>query len=509
MIAARLSRVTSRDGKGTRMPKTRIIAAISLAALAFAAGPGGAQPRTVQAISSKDKESGAKAHPELLQEFGGAYTGGNQAAYVTRVGQKIAFQSGIAGSEREFTVTLLNSPVNNAFAIPGGYVYVTRQLMALMNDEAELASVLGHEVGHVAAQHGQQRQKTAKRNAIFGAILQVVTGVALGGDSAVGQLLQQGIGSGVQLVTLKYGRAQEYEADDLGVSYLAKAGYDPAAASTMLASLAAQTAIDARVRGGDARSTPAWASTHPDPGSRVKRALDRAKSTGVVGGVRNRDPFLTALSGVLYDDDPHTGITEGRDFLYPDARFQFTVPQGYGMANGADAVAITGGGAAQAQFSGGAMKGGNLAGYVDSVFRTLAGEGAAIDYGQIRTTRVNGIEAATASAQAKASSGQVNVTVFAYQLDGKAYHFLTLTPVGSANGFESLFQSFRRMTAAEAAAVKPRRVQVVMVKAGDTIASLSARMAYADFRQERFLVLNALAAGARLSAGQRVKIVTY
>jgi len=494
------------------MPKLKIIAAISgttLAAMLLAAVPGGAQPQTIQAISAKDKESGAKAHPELLQEFGGAYSAGKQASYVTRIGQKIAFQSGIAGSEREFTVTLLNSPVNNAFAIPGGYVYVTRQLMALMNDEAELASVLGHEVGHVAARHGQQRQKTAKRNAIFGAILQIATGLALGGDSAVGQLLQKGIGSGVQLVTLKYGRAQEYEADDLGVTYLAKAGYDPAAASTMLAALAAQTAIDARVRGGDARSTPEWASTHPDPGSRVKRALARAKSTGMTGGLRNRDSFLTALDGVLYDDDPRTGITAGRDFLYPEARFQFTVPQGYGMANGAAAVAITGSGGGQAQFSSGPLKGGSVATYVDSVFRGVAGDSAALDYGQIRTTRVNGIEAASASAQAKASSGQVTVTVFAYQLDGKGYHFVTLTPAGSAGGFETMFQSFRRMTAAEAAAVKPRKLQVVAVKKGDTIASLSARMAYDDYRQERFLVLNALAANAALTAGQRVKIVTF
>ncbi|MBB5686970.1 M48 family metalloprotease [Sphingobium boeckii] len=494
------------------MARTRLIAAISLASLttlALAAAPGGAQTQTVNTISAKDKQTGAQAHPELLQEFGGAYNG-SQANYVTRIGQKIAFQSGIAGSEREFTVTLLNSPVNNAFAIPGGYVYVTRQLMALMNDEAELASVLGHEVGHVAARHGQQRQKTASRNAIIGAILQIATGVALGGDSQVGQLLQQGIGSGVQLVTLKYGRTQEYEADDLGISYLARAGYDPAAASTMLASLAAQTAIEARVRGGDARSTPEWASTHPDPGSRVKRALTKAKATGKIRGVRNADPFLTALNGVLYDDDPRHGITEGRNFLYPDGRFQFTVPQGFGMANGSNAVAITGNGGSQAQFAGGPMQGGTLAAHVDSVFRGLAGKNAAINYGQIQRTRINGMDAAYASAQAKANSGQVQVTVFAYQLDGNtAYHFLTLTPVGSANGFDGMFQSFRRMTTAEAAAVRPRKVQVVSVKRGDTIASLSAQMAYDSYRRERFLVLNALTSGAALRTGQRVKIVTY
>src|SRR3546814_2777441 len=113
-------------------------------------------------ISPAERRQGDEAHPQLLQEFGGAYKG-PQAAYVNRVGQNIAVQSGLSRSPSDFTVTLLNSPVNNAFAIPGGYVYVTRQLMALMNDEAELAGVLGHEVGHVAAQHSKKRDRKRTR----------------------------------------------------------------------------------------------------------------------------------------------------------------------------------------------------------------------------------------------------------------------------------------------------------------------------------------------------------
>ncbi|KAK0348917.1 hypothetical protein LTR94_035238, partial [Friedmanniomyces endolithicus] len=110
-----------------------------------------------------------------MKEFGGAYVG-PQAKYVEGVGRRIAVQSGLSNAQGDFTVTLLNSPVNNAFAIPGGYVYVTRQLMALMNDEAELAGVLGHEVGHVAAQHGQRRQQAAQRNAVGGALLGALAG---------------------------------------------------------------------------------------------------------------------------------------------------------------------------------------------------------------------------------------------------------------------------------------------------------------------------------------------
>ena len=165
----------------------------------------------------------------------------------------------------------------DAFAIPGGYVYITRQLMALCNDEAEMAGVLGHEVGHVAAMHSKRRQSAATKTALGGALLQILTGAVLG-NSGLGGMLQQGIGQGAQLLTLKFSRSQEYEADDLGIRYLAKGGYDPKALSTMLSSLAAQSALDARVAGQN-KTIPEWASTHPDPASRVQRALGRAAET--------------------------------------------------------------------------------------------------------------------------------------------------------------------------------------------------------------------------------------
>lgn len=461
-----------------------------------------------QSISARDRQQGAEAHPQLLEEFGGAYSGA-QASYVTHVGRKIAVQSGLSNSQNDFTITLLNSPVNNAFAIPGGYVYVTRQLMALMNDEAELASVLGHEVGHVAARHSAKRQSAATRNTILGVLGQVLVG-AVAGDSGFGQLLQQGVGQAAQLATLSFSRSQEYEADDLGIQYLVRAGYDPTASSTMLASLAAQTALEARKRGTAARSIPEWASTHPDPASRVTRALNQARKTGVPAtrGLRNRDAFLTALNGVLFDDDPRQGIVDGNSFRHPDLRLMFTVPQGYGMANTPRAVAVSGSGG-QAQFAGAAFNG-DLDSYVDSVFRGLAGQSGNIGYGQIQRTQVNGLAAAYVVARANTRSGQVAVTVFAYQFDPRtAYHFVAVTPVNSPGVFDSMYRSVRRLNQAEAAAIKPRRVQVVTVRSGQTPQTLAARMAYPDYRLERFLVLNALQNNSRLQPGQRVKIVTY
>ncbi|KEY97527.1 peptidase M48 Ste24p [Sphingomonas sp. BHC-A] len=492
------------------MKRISSLAAAGLGLTVLAAAPSveGQQRaiRTVSSISPQEKEAGAKQHPQLLNEFGGAYAG-PQAKYVEGVGRRIAVKSGLSNAQGDFTVTLLNSPVNNAFAIPGGYVYVTRQLMALMNDEAELAGVLGHEIGHVAAQHGQRRQQAAQRNAIGGTLLQVLTGALLG-DSALTGLLQKGIGQGSQLLTLKFSRSQEYEADDLGIRYLASGGYDPKALSSMLASLAAQSSLDSRVT-GSSRSLPEWASTHPDPASRVGRASRNAAASGSRSTVRNRDAFLNALNGVLYGDDPKQGVIEGSRFRHPDLRVSFAAPSGFGMENGASAVTIAGSGG-QAQFSA-APYSGDLSAYIDSVFAKLGGGNGGVPPGEIRRTTVNGLPAAWRTIRARTQSSQVDATVFAYDFGGgKAYHFLLLTAAGQGIGpFSTMAQSVQRLSTQEAAAIKLRRVDVVTVKAGDTVQSLAKRMAYTDYPLDRFLTINALTANSVLRPGQRVKIVTW
>ncbi len=491
------------------MRMKRLMLSCGLVGLVIACGSeGGSKTKPIPlatSISSKDKEAGAKAHPELLQEFGGAYNG-PQTSYVVGVGRRIASQSSLSNVQSDFTVTLLNSSVNNAFAIPGGYVYITRQLMALCNDEAEMAGVLGHEVGHVAAMHGQRRQKAATRNAIGGTLLQILTQATLG-SSGLGGLLQQGIGQGAQLLTLKFSRSQEYEADDLGIRYLAKGGYDPRALSSMLASLAAQSALDARVA-GQAKDMPEWASTHPDPASRVQRALQRAKDTGSTNTLRNRDAFLAALNGVIYGDDPKQGIVNGSQFIHPDLKIAFTAPSGFAMMNGSQAVTISGSGG-QAQFSG-APYTGNLDSYVTTVLRALAKDNAYTPQ-SIQHGSAGGMNTAYTTVKANGQSGPVDVTVIAYEMSAsQAFHFVTMTAAGQGFGpFAGMTQSFRRITAQEAAAVKPRKVSVVAVKAGDTLATLAGRMAYEDYRMERFLTLNALSASSTLTPGQKVKIVTY
>ena len=453
-----------------------------------------------QAITASDKRAGAEAHPQLVQQFGGAMKG-PAADYVGRIGRKISVQSGLSDSERDFTVTLLDSPVENAFAIPGGYVYVTRGLLALMNDEAELASVLGHEVGHVAARHAAKRQQTAT-------LTQVLAGVvgAMAGSSGMGSLLGKGAGFGADLINKGFSRTQEYQADDLGVSYLARAGYDPLASSDMLAVLGEEQALESRVSGQD-NAVPTWMSTHPNSADRVKRARDKATATGSVGrGARNRDALLDALDGLPWGEDPSKGYTDGREFKLPAQRLAFAVPAGFAVANSDEAVAISGA-QGQASFSGGELGRGGLDDYVRQVFGKLS---SSIRYGEVRSGRANGIDYRYAFGEGNSNAGVLDVGVFAYRPDNGAavYHFVTLTPSGRGIGpFQSLVESVRRMSAAEAASAKPLRVRVIRIKAGDTTQTLAKQMAFADNQFDRFLVLNGLDPHTKLRAGDRVKII--
>jgi predicted Zn-dependent protease len=461
-------------------------------------------PTTVQTISEADKQQGAKAHPQLVEEFGGALTG-SQANYVETVGKNIAVQSGLSNARGDFTVTFLNSPVNNAFAIPGGYVYVTRQLVALMNNEAELAGVLGHEVGHVAAEHAKQRQKAATQNSIIGVLGTILSGVLLG-DNTLGRLGQQVFSQGSQLLTLKYSRSQEIAADNLGIEYLRRAGYDPRAMSTVLQSLAQQNALEARLR-GTSNQVPEWASTHPDPASRVRDAASRAGAYPT--GLANRDKFLSSIVGLTYGDDPKQGIVDGRNFTHPQLRLAFQAPDGFYMVNGVRAVSISGQ-TGKAEFTG-AQYNGDLEAYVRSAFAGLTGQGQqAITPQSIQRTTVNGIPSAYGTARVQGSSGQLDVVVFAYEFaKEQAYHFVTISQAGQASVFNSMFGSVRRISVSEAGAVRPRKLDVVTVRSGDTQQSLASRMAYDTNQLDRFLVLNGLAANSSLTAGQKVKIVTY
>ena len=465
--------------------------------LAGCAGIPGANLPPGSPITAEEAAIGRESHQQFIAEFGGAETG-PIAQYVTTVGKDISVQSGLSGARDDFTVTLLNSPVNNAFAVPGGYVYITRQLVALMNNEAELAGVLGHEVAHVAARHSARRQQQAQQNQLLG-ILGAVLGSAVLGSSEIAQASQ----TLSQVATLRYSRNQELEADRLGIQYLSSANYDPQAMATLLASLAAQNSLDAQLQGRDA-TIPEWASTHPDPASRVQTALQVA--SGKPGAITNRSNFLNRIDGITYGDDPEQGVIEGQQFIHPIYRFAFTAPNGFYMVNSTRAVSINGD-RGQGQLSTGQYNG-NLETYIRSVFTAIGGQQQQLAPSSLQRTTVNGLPAVYGQARVNNGQQQVDVTVFAYEFsNSQAFHFATVTPAGQANVFSPMFNSMRRISASEAADVVPREVDVVTAQPGDTVASLARLMAYPTAQVERFRVLNGLSGTATLQAGQQYKIV--
>lgn len=465
------------------------------------------QPQRLTYLNPRDVQEAARQHPEIVEEFGGAETGA-RAAYVQNVGRRIAAYSGTADAGQVYHFTTLNTAVENAFAVPGGYVYITRQLMGIMNDEAELAFVVGHETGHIAANHHQQRRSAQQSSSIW-SVLGAVLGAVVG-NNAFGGLISQSVQQFSKMRLLSFSRDQEYQADVLGIRYMTAAGYDPAGGSTMLGQLTRAAALETRIQGNENRSTPEWASTHPLSENRMAQAGQLARQTGRAGqGMRNRDAFLAQLDGVIVDDDPEQGVIDGRSFTHPDLRLQFIVPTGYLMQNGTRAVTIQGS-AGQAQFSGGRYTG-SIDSYIGRVFQQLTGGRVQLAMGPIQRTRVNGIPASYVVGRANTSSGAVDVGVFAYQWDADTiYHFVTLARGGHGLGpFGSMFDSLRRITPTEAAAIRPRVIDVVTVQRGDTIRSLAGRMAYRNFQMDRFLALNALAPNSRLVPGQKVKLVVY
>lgn len=479
-------------------------AVLLLCAAALSVTPAAAQ--RARYLDPQDVAEAQRENAQLIQELGGAETG-QRAAYVESVGRRVGSLSGVANAGQSLHFTTLNSAVENAFSVPGGYVYITRQLLTIMGDESQLAFALGHEVGHIAANHARQREEVA-RELTWRALPEILLGQMIGGGFGNAIALRSQIAAKLQ--SLSFSREQEYEADELGLKYITAAGYDPEGGPSLLAALSRNTALEARVQGRTNRRIPEWASTHPLSGNRARQALALAQATGRLGkGLRNRDAYLSQLEGMMVDDDPAQGIIDGPTFTHPDLRIQFRVPTGYLMSNGTDAVTIAGS-AGKAQFRGGRFDG-TLDRAVVQVFRGLAGNGVRLRIPAPRHTLINGMQAALSTVHANTDSGVIDASVVVYRWDPKRiYYFVMLTRGGAGIGpFAPMINSLRKISAGEAAAIRPRIIHVITVAAGDTVPSLASRMAYRNFKVERFLSLNGLAANSALVPGQKLKLVVY
>jgi len=441
-----------------------------------------------------DARIGAAAHPKIIKAYGGVYQNARVSGYVAKVTQRIV--SGTSQPHQPYRVTVLNTPIINAFALPGGYVYVTRGLLALVNDEAELAGVLGHEIGHVLARHSARRQTAALGASLVGAVLGAVTG-----SSAV----NQAAGLGGQGLIAGYSRDQEYEADMLGVRYLAASGYDPYAESDFLKAMGENSRVDAQIAGRSEKVQPDWLADHPATPARVAAARREAAADKRVGDkYRGRNAYLKAINGMIYGESADQGFVRGRSFIHTKARFRFDAPSGFRIVNGAQVVMVVGPNKTIAKFDM-AKKAANIP--IDVYLARVWAANVAIS--PVQRFTVRGMSAASATTRI----GDYDARLVAIAgPDGKVYRFLMGAQRGSypryARDFDKLVYSFRLISAKEASAVKPLRVHVVTVRRGDSVASFARRMSFSNYSVERFRALNGLEPGAVLKPGEKVKIIS-
>jgi len=486
----------------TRMRRALLIPFILMAGLGLSqctTNPATGESQFTAFMSpSEERQLGAQEHPKIVEQYGGEYDNAKVTNYVKQIGKRLAEHAELPAEQ--FTFTVLNDPLVNAFALPGGYVYITRGLMAYANSEAELAGVIGHEIGHVTARHTAERYSRANVAGIGSQIL----GVLLGSPE-VGQLAQQGS----QLYLLSFSRGQELQADKLGIRYISRIGLDPFAQADFLDTLRRYSDLEARMAGQEQPESD-FLQTHPNTAKRVKEAIAEAEGSDMQPNQLPRYPdrYLEIIDGLLYGEDPAQGFVRGQKFIHPTMGFAFEAPSGYKIANSPEAVVIQAGQNSGVIFDGASAPAGtSMSQYITQTWAK------GVQVSNLRQFTVNGMPAASGSALLRSQDGQVESHFVAVRLEGeRVFRFQLVSPPPAPeallSGFNSLVNSFHKITAAERADAKPYRVDIVTVKAGDTLNSFAQRMPFADsYNIERLLVLNGLETASDLKVGQKLKVI--
>jgi predicted Zn-dependent protease len=442
--------------------------------------------RTVATTPASERE-----HDRILTSYGGIYDDPKLESLVGKTVDRL-----VAASDRPdqpYKVTILNSGAVNAFALPTGQLYVTRGLIALASDTSELSSVLSHEMAHVLSKHAAMREDQAKQAAIAA---RVVT--EMGNDPEITAFtLAKG-----KLTMANFSREQELQADDMGVAISAHAHFDPYGASRFLTSMERNAELKAGRSSLDPRAQD-FLSSHPATPERIARARTSARQyLSPDNTERDHEDYLSAIDNIVYGEDPSEGFVRGRRFLHPKLGFTFQAPENFTIENTAQAViAVRENGSQAMRFDVVRVPGEQTIGdYLNSGWM----EG--VDKASTEDISINGFPAA--SAVAKDDRWQLKIYALRFGSDVYRFIFATRqkTQESERNARETV-NSFRRLSLDEVQAARPLRIKVITVQPGDTVESLSHRMAGVDHAMERFRILNGLDAHAQVKVRDKVKIV--
>ena len=445
-----------------------------------------------QVAAQADQQPAAqREHARILAAYGGVYDKARLQHLIEKTVDRL-----VAASERpdlKYQVTILNSPAINAFALPNGRLYITRGLIALANDKAELASVLSHEMGHVIARHAAIREEQARQVAIISHVVNDVLS-----DPQVGALAL----AKSKLTLAAFSRAQEFEADGIGVGISARAKFDPYGAARFLTSMERNAELKAGKTSIDPRAQD-FLSSHPATPERVQNAQTTARQyVSPESGERDRETYLTAIDNIVYGEDPSEGFVRGHRFLHPKLGFTFTAPDNFTLDNTAQAViGVREGGTQAMRFDVVRVPAEQSLGeYLNSGWM----EG--VDKSSTEDITINGFPAASANAH----GDQWQFRVYALRFGTDVYRFIFAAKqknTESERNARETVNSFRRLTLEEIQAARPLRIKVITVQPGDTVESLSHRMAGLDRPSERFRILNGLDTHAQVKVRDLVKIV--
>ncbi len=445
---------------------------------------------TFEALRANDPQAkiGAAEHPKILAAYGGAYQNEKLETLLALIVGRLVAESNDPG--RAYGITVLNSPTVNAFALPGGYLYVTRGLLALANDASEVAAVLAHEMAHVLSDHGIKRSEQAKSVDIAGRVVNEVVSNPL-----VGKVVK----ASTEQRLVKFSQRQELQADAVGIKILGKAGFDSFAASRFLESMERYTSWRSKLNfeGED------MSKTHPSTPRRVELARRHARLFGPPGtGERNRDRFLRGINGMDFGGSAKEGYIRGQQFLHLKLGITFRVPSRFELSNKADSVLAAGPNQVALRFDAVNLKGQETSpdGYLKS------GWVNGLDPASVRPIVINGMQAATGRAQ----TGDWQFSITVVQRNSRYYRFILAAPRSNpdiAVTGQLIANSFRGLDRAESAKIKPLVIRVIKAKAGSTIASLSARMKGVARKAELFRAINGLGPQDQVKPGLQVKLI--